>query len=323
MVTSGTAEAANVDGHSTTGTRSLAIRPAAGSTSVTVTTPTFIPPEAANMPGYELMASPTLYTGQRIRALLSAADDNTQDTTCRLVIGRYDGTDTVTTIDGPEISLSASATGELTWTVPDTGGQPIQSVGIALDAAGSAPGVIHLDQLTWDGEPDVTLTRPTDGGSMWRRAWVNAVDQPGHWSEAYRLVQNTGRGMLIHGTRDWHDYRATATLTPHLAEAFGLAVRVQGLRRYYALTVAKDGTARLVKSLDGEQILAEAPLEWKLGQDYTLALEVTGNRLRASIDGDVLFDVEDPERTLDGGGIALICDEGRVGCDHVRVQPLH
>ena len=39
-----------------------------------------------------------------------------------------------------------------------------------------APGAVYLDWLTWDGAPDVTLGRP-EGGEMWRRAWVDGVDQ--------------------------------------------------------------------------------------------------------------------------------------------------
>jgi hypothetical protein len=106
-----------------------------------------------------------------------------------------------------------------------------------------------------------------------------------------------------------------------MAEAFGLAARVQGLRRYYALVVRNTGRVELIKSLDGERVLAESSLDWELGRSYTLTVQVHGSRVQASVDGQSLFDVEDAQRPLDGGGIALICDEGRVGCDYVRAQP--
>ncbi len=318
----GSAALTNVDGHSSTGSRSLAIRPESGSGQVEVTTPTFIPPDAMSMPGYQLLASPTLYSGQQVRAVVAAAADNAAGLACRLILRHYDGDDALVAVDGPVTTLEPGAVGELSWPVPDTAGQPIQSVGLVLSGEGTTPGVAFLDHLTWDGEPDVTLTRPVDGGTMWRRAWVDGLDQFGpRWPEAYRLIQNEGRGLLIHGTGDWHDYRVTATVTPHMAEAFGLAARVQGLRRYYALIVRNDGTVRLVKSLDGERVLAESSLGWELGRAYTLTLRVTGSQLQASVDGTVLLAAEDDERPLDGGGIALICDEGRVACDYVRAQP--
>jgi ADP-ribosylglycohydrolase len=318
----GSADLENVEGHSSDGDRSLAIRPSSGSAAVEVSTPTFIPPEAMEMPGYQLLASPTLYSGQRVRAVLSADAGNDHDTVCRLTIRHYDGNDELVAIDGPAMALRPGAVGEVTWSVPDTAGQPIQSVGLVLESGASTPGSVYLDQLSWQGEPDVTLTKPDDGGTMWRRAWVDGLDQfSPRWHEAYRLIQNDGRGLLIHGTGEWRDYEVTATFTPHMAEAFGLAARVQGLRRYYALVVRNTGRVELVKSLDGERVLAESSLNWELGRTYTLTVQVRGSRVQASVDGQSLFDVEDQQRPLDGGGIALICDEGRVGCDYVRAQP--
>jgi hypothetical protein len=35
----------------------------------------------------------------------------------------------------------------------------------------------------------------------------------------------------------------------------------------------------------------------------------------------VLFDVEDADRPLTGGGVALICEEGRMSTDAVTVRP--
>jgi len=33
------------------------------------------------------------------------------------------------------------------------------------------------------------------------------------------------------------------------------------------------------------------------------------------------FKVEDLDRPLSGGGIALVCEEGRIGTDEVSVEP--
>ena len=161
---------------------------------------------------------------------------------------------------------------------------------------------------------------------MWRRAWVNGVDSYDfRWPETFRIVQNRGRGLLITGTREWNDYEVQAELTLHLCRAAGVAVRVQGLRRYYALLLgrAEDGrgVARLVRALDGDTVLAEADFPWEYGESHTFALRVTGNRLQAAIDNldQRLFDVTDSE--LNGGGIALVVEEGRVMSDEVVVRP--
>ncbi len=42
---------------------------------------------------------------------------------------------------------------------------------------------------------------------------------------------------------------------PHMVKACGIAARVQGMRRYYALLITSGQRAQLVKELDGEQIL--------------------------------------------------------------------
>ena len=115
-----------------------------------------------------------------------------------------------------------------------------------------------------------------------RRTW---------WPEAYRLVQN--RGLLLQGTREWTDYQSRRSITLHLAKAAGLAVRVQGMQRYYALLLCTDGTAKLIKALDGDNVLAEADFPWQQGSSHDFQLAVTGDRIEASVDGRKFFDVVD------------------------------
>lgn len=154
-------------------------------------------------------------------------------------------------------------------------------------------------------------------------AWVNGADQYDHWwPEAYRLVQNRGRGLLAQGTRQWTDYTARATLTLHLAKAAGLAVHMQGMQRYYALLLCDDGSARLIKALDGDTVLAECAFPWKHGATHEFAVTVRGRHIEASIDGKPLLAANDIDRPLDGGGVALVVEEGRIMCEAVAVSPL-
>jgi hypothetical protein len=195
---------------------------------------------------------------------------------------------------------------------------------VEISAPQRADSSLYLDYLAWDGAPDVVLTRPQAGGTMWRRAWVDGVDQAERWyREPYRLVQNHGTGLLIQGTREWTDYRLSAAIAPHMVKAAGLGARVQGMRRYYALLLAGGSAARLVKALDGETVLAETSFSWTFGGTYALSLQVVGNHLQAWIDGRLLVDVEDTKRPLTDGGVALICDEGRMSTDAVTVRPAY
>jgi ADP-ribosylglycohydrolase len=320
----GTATVENVVGHSRRGVRSLAIRyrHVAPGRPGRVATATFTPPEAIAMPGYGLLASPTLYPGQTVRAGVAADRENDAPVTCRLYLRAYGADDELVRAYGPGAVLEPGASHEFEWRVGDTGGAPIAEIGVEISSARRADGTVYLDCLTWEGAPDVVLTRPAAGGTMWRRAWVNGVDECNpRYPETYRLVQNRGTGLLIQGTREWTDYRVSADVTPHMARAAGIAARVQGLRRYYALLLCRDGRARLAKALDGDTVLAETDFPWEFGETHELSLEVVGTRLRAWIGGQQLFGVNDADRPLIGGGVALVCEEGRTATDAVTVRP--
>ena len=315
----------NVPGHSRTGNRSLAMRFAGVGTAnrVSIATPTFIPPEAKEMPGYRLLASPTLYPGQTITARLEADADNDGPATCTLFVRAYNSHDELETRHGPAATLAPGREHRYEWRVPELDGQPVAQVGIEISSDQPASGTLYLDQLGWEGTADLTLKRPADGGEMWRRAWVDGVDQfERGGTQTYRLVQNRGTGLRIQGTRDWADYQVSVPITPSLARSFGLAARVQGMRRFYALLLGPSHAARLVKVLDRETVLGQVHFPWRFDSPYVLGLQVVGNRLRAAIDGQTLFDVVDTDRPLTGGGVALLIEEGCIDCGDVQVGPV-
>jgi hypothetical protein len=78
---------------------------------------------------------------------------------------------------------------------------------------------------------------------------------------------------------------------------------------------------RLVKERDGTTILAEAPYPWDYDRVYHLVLTVTGNRLRAAIDGREIFAVNDRQVPLAGGGVGLVVREGCLAATEVRIEP--
>jgi ADP-ribosylglycohydrolase len=325
MDSRGTSTLENVEGHSERGRRSLAIRYGhiAPGMVARLTTPTFIPPEAIDIADYSLLASPTLYPGQQLRARIVADGNNNEAVACRLFVRTYGADDALEINHSPEAVLRPGSDHEFDWRVDEMGGQPIAQVGLEIASDSVAYGTVYLDYLTWDGAPDVALTRPAEGGTVWHRAWVNGVDRyDSRWPEPYRLIQNQGRGLLIQGTRDWTDYKVSAPITPHMVVSAGIGARVQGMRRYYALLLGDGGKARLIKALDGDAVLAETDFPWQFGMTYELSLEVRGIRLRASIDGKDLFEVEDNDRPLAGGAVAFVCEEGRMESDLVRVRPV-
>ena len=102
------------------------------------------------MPGYGLMASPTLYPGQTVRAVVEVPAD-AGSVVARLLIMASDAgdDDRLQRVTGPATALPPGAHTELAWTVPDLGGQPVTLVGVAVEgestgqrAAAGAPGLV-------------------------------------------------------------------------------------------------------------------------------------------------------------------------------------
>ena len=151
---------------------------------------------------------------------------------------------------------------------------------------------------------------------------MNGVTRFETRNEPFRIIQNSGRGLLMQGTREWSDYRVSADVTPWLTSSAGIAARVQGMRRYYALLLTSDGHARLLKCLSGETVLSEIPFPWAQGTTHRFELEVRGAAISASIDGRKLPPARDDVNPLTGGAAAFLCEEGCMTSDAMRVTAL-
>ncbi|MEA3408656.1 MAG: ADP-ribosylglycohydrolase family protein [Chloroflexota bacterium] len=317
----GTTQIENVAGHSARGERSLAVHyhGVTRGRCARIVRETY--PSLSQSASYRMVASPTLYAGQELRARLSADEGNTSPVDARLFVKAYGQDDALFMTYSPRATLEADAAQEMVWTVDVPTGCPIAWVGLELASETRADGVVYLDWLDWSGVPTTTFGPPECGGTRWIEAWAQACsDVQAQRKHTYRLIQNEGSGMLIQGTREWHDYAFSARLTPHLAESCGIAAYVQGLKRYYALKLAKDGKVQLVRELDGTRVLSEKEYAWELYETYELELEIAGNLLTGRVNGERVVQVEEREM-LGGGGIALLVEEGRLGCDEVRIRP--
>ena len=289
--------------------------------SVTAETPTFMPPDVGSMRTYDLLASPSLNPGQVLRAHVEADPDNDGEVGLAFILTVYDAEDRPSRIEGPSTPLLAGSDTILSWTIPDLEGCPILSVGIAVACrSGPTSGNVYLHWLDWAGTPDVVLRRPAGTGTFWRRAWVDAVSMFGSTeSHAFHISQNEGRGLLIYGCREWERVRIESALTVLLGGG-GLATCVQGLRRYYALLLRHPGRLVLLQTWDGrERVLADVDFHWALDVSVRLALSVRDAVVTVEADGQILFKIEDHERPLQRGAVALIVETGALGASSVAI----
>ncbi|MGV2435269.1 MAG UNVERIFIED_CONTAM: hypothetical protein LVT10_10620 [Anaerolineae bacterium] len=73
----------------------------------------------------------------------------------------------------------------MTWFIPQTRGYPIAFVGLQVAGEKQQQGMVALDYLTWDGEPDILLDRPYEreqnrlngimGPSLWKKASIDGL----------------------------------------------------------------------------------------------------------------------------------------------------
>ncbi|MHC4592237.1 MAG: ADP-ribosylglycohydrolase family protein [Planctomycetota bacterium] len=315
----------NVQGHSESGSRSLAIRYDGVSTgrSARVATAMFLPPAALGWRGtYWLMASPALYPGQTVRARVELDAEASGPVQCRLHVRVYGANDKLENLRGPGESLAPGQSTTLEWKLPPTDGAPIAAVGVEVCSNRRADGTLYLDWLDWQGTPNVVLG-PSPNTGQWRSAWVDAVSQfdVREDPQPYDVVQNQGRGLLIQGCREWSGYSVSADVTPYMAESAGRAMHVQCLRRYYALLCRRGGKVDLVRFLEGETVLASAQMDWPFGESHQMTLSVQDGEIFGSVDDAVCLSARDEGGALASGAVALICEEGRAHFGPVAVSP--
>jgi len=286
------------------------------------TSPTFSPREMLEMRTYDLMATPLVYPGQVVKARVRTTAESHGIVDVRLRIRVYDERDQLRDIDAPAVMIEPGKEAILQWTLPDTGGQPIAEIGIAISASGKrADGRLLVDYLRWDGAPALTLTRPSGDGDFWRMAWVNGTSFfSKRFPSAFRIAQNSGEGIIIHGTRQWTDYQAEGNVMLHLGNYGGFAIRAQGLRRYYGARVTRDGKMQIVRVRDEETtVLAETGFKTEFETNIAMKVAAHGNRIIFEADG-VSLSAEDagPDAFADGG-LGLVVHEGALSSNEIRI----
>ncbi len=322
-------EIGNVAGHSRSGERSLAIsfRRLAPGRVARVATPTFFDKDVFTMPIYQLLACPTLYAGQTVECRLEAGHGGGK-VAVRLYASVYDERDELRQIHSDAQEMVPGQEAHLAWRVPDTGAYAIFEIGLEIEAADplGVDGVIYLDYLTWSGAPEIVLKRPDNNlSTMWKHAWVNNASQFQTRWEGLRVSNGEGTGFVAQGTRDWKNYRVSSRIIPLLADAWGLAARLQGRERYYALMFDKvdGGRIKLIKRDHEETILASRRFSWQLDQPYDVELQVSGNEIEAYVAGNKIFAVSDADGSpLSGGGVGLVVDTGSICTQAVRIAQL-
>lgn len=235
--------------------------------------------------------------------------------TARLLLRVYDGTGRTRHVRGPAQNLEVGHAMMMDWEVPDLGGYPVAAVGLEISSAAAASGCMLLDWLDWKGAPRKLSLLATPETEQWANAWTSNLYRvarvPG--GRHFSLHHDGSLGLMIQGTRDWRDYTFSGVFQVSLAERFGVAVRVQGLNRYYAVVLGAEGEVRLVKRVGAhEHALALGTVRPLRERTLTVALTANGSEITAQVD-DVTLSARDVDASdLAGGAGALLLAAGSV-----------
>ncbi|KAI1342488.1 ADP-ribosylation/Crystallin J1 [Xylariaceae sp. FL0016] len=291
---------------------------------VQVLTQTFSPPESRKMPTYDMVGSPLVYPGQKVRALVRADKSNTTTAEARLTLQAYNSSDELQTYSSEFVTLPQGESRILEWVIPsEVASNPIQKLGLAVSNQHKRlDGSIWLDYLRWDGVPNVVIQRPGHGpNDFWKSSFVNGADVFNAWQKL-AIAQDHGEGIVSYGTRDWTDYKSAARgFSVNIGGPVGVAIRVQGLNRWYAIMFTKGHRIAMVKARDEKRIeMASAEFDWKMDEAYDVEISAEGTGLRARV-GTIELEATDGDYR--GGGIGLVVSEGSVQVSALEVKPLN
>lgn len=292
---------------------------------VVATTPTFVSTDILRMRTYDLLASPLVNPGQKLFAKLHSHHGNHSDTHAWLRICRYGDADCLETVESEPILLRPGRAGTISWKVPQCGGFPICQIGIAVSSAKEhGQSKVLLDAMGWEGPPDLELLKPAGTGTLWRRAWVDACQRfTSGEKTSFHLSQDSGVGVVMYGTGDWTDYGIRSEFKFENGRYAGLAIRMRGLRRYYAAIVRRCRLLEIVRVRDGETaLLAAVAFDYRAGDMVTITLEAKGNLIFARANGFVVSARDDSEQAFSSGGIGILVKDGAVSANSVRIYPV-
>jgi hypothetical protein len=189
--------------------------------------------------------------------------------------------------------------------------------------AGGAAYVYELEDAT---QPALVQDDFEDGNANgWTPSNINnwTVGTSGR-SRVYRQTSFASESRSVLTSAVWTDQSAEADVTPTAIQGtnrfVGLAVRMSDALNYYYVSLRSSNTLQLRKRVNGTFVtLASAPFQFQLNRRYRLRAEAIGSRIRAFVNGVLVFETIDQSHTQ--GSAGLLTWGARAAFDNVVVTP--
>ena len=151
-----------------------------------------------------------------------------------------------------------------------------------------------------------------EGPSQWRveaDGWLH--QRSNIWGRRGDFLGRWYGTMLVAGHVGWQNYTLSVKAKPNDNDGFGVVFRYRDAAHFYRLLFIEGGLnggpiARLDKR-DGADYteLWTAPRGYSVGRELRIEVAVSGERIRASLDGEQLCEVKDAQYR--SGKVGLFC----------------
>ena len=277
---------------------------------------------------FDVLCSPSLYSGQEVKAVIAAGAVSPAFT---FFIEYFNEKDELETLSSSAFQLN-DGDNQIKWQIPDVGGHAIYRLGMSLrsGACGSRlDGSVIIKSLDWSGAPECyrmgrsmemtpTLT-PWTTTTSWLKTFVSSADHfcP-DYTTTFSISHAAPNGVVTTGTMDWDNYSVKSVITFSQQDAAGLVARAKGHRRYYG-AVLKDKKAVIYKQCDAKRtVVAEAAFDFEIDDTRELAFTLDGPRLSLAVDGKTAVSGQDESYLC--GGAGFVVDSGAILADGFEVK---
>lgn len=267
---------------------------------------------------FDVLCSPTLYSGQEVKAVVRAAEEKNPD--FQFFIQYFDENDELDMCYGEKTAL-VKGENEIVWEVPDTEGHAIYRLGICLTSGERLDGSIILKTLDFSNAPiryemgrsmemTPTLT-PWTTTTAWLKTFVSSADHFNpDYTVTFSICHEYDNGVVATGTSDWDDYAVSSVITFSQQNLAGLVARAKGHRQYYG-AVFTEGVARIYRLKDEKRVtLAEVPYDYKIDNTYRLTFKVKGDSLELDVDDKPVVHAKDS--AYKSGQAGYVVDSGAI-----------
>lgn len=267
---------------------------------------------------FDVLCSPTLYSGQEVKAVVRAAEEKNPD--LQFFIQYFDENDELDMCYGEKTAL-VKGENEIVWEVPDTKGHAIYRLGICLTSGERLDGSIILKTLDFSNAPiryemgrsmemTPTLT-PWTTTTAWLKTFVSSADHFNpDYTVTFSICHEYDNGVVATGTSDWDDYAVSSVITFSQQNLAGLVARAKGHRQYYG-AVFTEGVARIYRQKDEKRVtLAEVPYDYKIDNTYRLTFKVKGDSLELDVDDKPVVRAKDS--AYKSGQAGYVVDSGAI-----------